>query len=453
MSQFLYLIIMLAVAGSLFFLFKEVEKALLALAIIIAPWQGGVWIKFINDDLRLCTVFIVVVLFFLLLKQPKPIYSPGITVLLVFIIFFAIFASFSAFEKFQAYRGVFIFFNNLLLFYCVLNIIRTPEDIKYVLVAMAISLIFQGALTLVKYKFMYFKVGVIDQVQSFMRWRGKGTFFHANAYGMFLIFNLPIIIRVLLLSIRYKVKRYIPLWSAASLLGFTGLILSQNRGSWVGFLVGLLFTLHHDFITGKSKMKSTLSKFAIPAFFILLILTARFGGTVIERMFYSDASMQMEDRQEQWESSFEIISQYPMGVGFRNYQYVGFGFVHNLYLLMAAETGMLSLLSFLGILLLFLWEIHKSLKSKNTLVHNIALGANHALWGFAAASIVGPDYYYDQGLSMQLFVLIPLLIRINRMDSGVKSKLNQFIKTQPSEEQKLRASVQIQKKWLKMIGG
>lgn len=453
MGQYLYLLIMFAIAGSLFFLFKEAEKALLGLAIIVAPWQGGLWIKFINDDLRLCTIFIVVVLIFLILKQLKPIQSPGITTLLVLIIALATFASFVATEKFEAYRGIFIFVNNLLLFYCILNMIRAPEDVKYIFVAMAISLVFQGLLSLVKYKFMYFKVGVIDEVQSFMRWRAKGTFFHANAYGMFLIFNLPIIIRVLLLSIRYKMRKYIPLWGAAALLGFTGLILSQNRGSWVGFIIGLLFTLHHDFITGKSKMKSTLSRFAVPAFFVLLILTARFGGVVIERMFYSDASMQMDDRQSQWEEAIEIIGQHPMGVGFRNYQYVGFGFVHNLYLLMAAEIGVLSLLVFFGILFMFLHEINKGIKSKNTLVHNISLGANHALWGFAAASIVGPDYFYNQGLSMQLFVVLPLIVRLNSIDSHVKSRLLRFQNTRPSEEQKKKVAVQVQRKWLKMIGG
>lgn len=453
MGQYLYLIIMVAISGSLFFLFKEPEKALLGLAIVVSPWQGGLWLNLIGDDLRVCSFLIIAVMIILILKQSKMIYSPGITTLLVFIILFSMVASFVSVEKSAAFRGVFFFLNNLLLFYCVLNVIRTPEDVKYILVAMALSLIFQGLLTVFKYKFMYFKVGVIDEVQSFMLWRGKGTFFHANAFGMFLIFNLPVVMRALLLSIRYKIKKYIPLWGLASFLGLTSLILSQNRGSWVGFLVGLLFTLHHDFISGKTRMKSTLSRFAIPAFFALLVLTARFGGVVIDRMFYSDGSMQMEDRQGQWEEAFEIVMKYPMGVGFRNYLYVGNELVHNLYLLVAAEIGILGFLSFIGVLILLLYEINNGIKSKNILIRNIGLGVNHSLWGFAVASIVGPDFFYDQGLSMQLFIIIPLIIRLNAIDRGVMLKVREYIRRDPSEQEKKNISRQIQNKWLKMVGG
>jgi O-antigen ligase len=161
-------------------------------------------------------------------------------------------------------------------------------------------------------------------------------------------------------------------------------ILTFSRGGYLGLLAGLIFAL---FLFRKQLLeKFSIKKFAAINIFVLIVaVTIIFPNPISNRLLSSfDASEgSNSERFANWNQSLEVIKNNPLGVGIGNYSleikpsadYREPIYSHNLYLDIAAETGILNAL-------IFIWLIIASVFSF------IRLGKNNSLFFAGAISLV-----------------------------------------------------------------
>jgi putative inorganic carbon (hco3(-)) transporter len=199
--------------------------------------------------------------------------------------------------------------------------------------------------------------------------RVGGTTGSPNVTGSYIASLLPIPIVALVSKLRAK-PSWLP-WISA-LWGFIALILTQTRGAWISFAVGILLFL---LISGRLRHLWRIFLGAGAAGGLLFFI---FRKVVIER--FSEGLETLIYRLNLMQSAFEMIRSHPLlGIGINNYaavmdDYVPFfltqerWIVHNHYLLVAAETGLLGFGCFLFLLFTVFGSIRQARKSQNRLV-------------------------------------------------------------------------------------
>jgi len=184
-----------------------------------------------------------------------------------------------------------------------------------------------------------------------LRLRSYGTFPHPNVLGGFLAISLTLLAPMLISSQRSSVRA-----RAANVLvflfGSLSLILTFSRSAWFVFLLGLLLVviLFRKHIGNK-------------AFWISLVLLFSVLSSLlfsVSKTFVNDTSISVSRRLELTEASFSMFKDFPLsGVGLNNftvrledYKFIAGATrfiqpVHNIYLLILSESGLLGLTGFL----------------------------------------------------------------------------------------------------------
>jgi O-antigen ligase len=148
-----------------------------------------------------------------------------------------------------------------------------------------------------------------------------------------------------------------PLSLAAFGLGTIALVFTLSRNSWFSFAVAMAIIIWRAIKTEKERQAVTL------VLALGLLVGALFSGQIVNRLTKDDRGS-VESRQRLAEMAQNIIQAHPLGVGINNYdevksdkyappELVGHRLyiVHNKYLLVWAETGLLGLLTLMGLLL------------------------------------------------------------------------------------------------------
>jgi hypothetical protein len=187
--------------------------------------------------------------------------------------------------------------------------------------------------------------------------RVGGTLGHPNELARFLGFVLPLAFAVMIAE---QSKRYRALAGAALLVGGAALVATLSRAAWIGVAAGV--SLVFFTMLARSELRSK----ALHGLRLVLLLIVPFTlanlGTLIAR-FTSKDEGSFATRGPMAQVAMRIIQKHPLqGVGFGNYRlwlprfgdpdhpFTFQAKVHNMYLLIAAEIGIVSLLAFLGIL-------------------------------------------------------------------------------------------------------
>lgn len=198
------------------------------------------------------------------------------------------------------------------------------------------------------------------------RWlRAYGTFSHPNMLGGYLAI---VLLLALWQELKYiKEKKYLTR-IAGYIIIFSGLILSFSRSAWLIFAIGLFLI----FISQKEKCKE-LKKIIFIFFLTALIWLSAFSPLFFSRVSGEDRLEQksIDDRAEYvWQAKEIIKNNFWLGVGAGNYTWEIYKKnntpiwsvqpVHNVFLLIFAELGVVGFLLFLTLL----WQIFKKTNTK-----------------------------------------------------------------------------------------
>ena len=239
--------------------------------------------------------------------------------------------------------------------------------------------------------------------------RALGFFGHPNFYALFsaplLAFLLPDLAKKLK---AYKTEPLAPKFLLFWLLGLVGLGLSMSRAGWLGLGVALVVFV---FLSGEKK-------FQVGTFFAALILLIGVAITPNLRYrvllpFYGEKSA--VSRISLWKTGVKAVKESPvLGLGLNGFSNEwtrlntdpnldSHNFPHNIFLDFWLETGLLGLVSFVGITTLALWHGFKNRAS--TISFGVALFLIALL---SQGQIDNP--YFKNDLALIFWVTLSLII-------------------------------------------
>ncbi|MCR4337075.1 MAG: O-antigen ligase family protein, partial [Candidatus Omnitrophica bacterium] len=100
------------------------------------------------------------------------------------------------------------------------------------------------------------------------------------------------------------------------------------------------------------------------------------------------------------------------------YQVSWGGYAHNGYLQIAAETGIIGLLAFLSILLMFFWTVFKNFTLKeNSFVFFVIFGGSAGLLAFWFHSLVDTTFFSVQ-LGVLMWMMMGLVMTACRLNGA-----------------------------------
>lgn len=169
------------------------------------------------------------------------------------------------------------------------------------------------------------------------------SFSHYNGFGAYLVVVLTSLFGLFLSPKTFKIKKY--LFFVLTILSLSAIFITFSRGSWLALFVSFILLS----ILSKESFKRLLPVFIV-FFCIFLIPVFR------ERFLFIFKLGGDSDRFKYWHAAWQMIKAHPffgLGVGtfmsnFSKYlPSTNVSYAHNCYLQIWAETGILSLLSFL----------------------------------------------------------------------------------------------------------
>jgi putative inorganic carbon (hco3(-)) transporter len=315
-------------------------------------WATGV-------QLSLSELSCIILLIYLLknqhnFKASKKIMLP----ILLFLLVCAVSVINSTTMRFTFYQVIMI--GKLFFLYCYVlsNAIESEQDVNIVLNAFTVSLIFQGSIAILQcitgYSFDIFTTGNREHIlMSVLNDNGlvrvQGTVPHPNGFSLYIV---PLILLNISLAVGIKTGRALRLVSISC--GLFSLLFSFSRGGWVGLTIGLIVYCYYAFQNDWLKPRHIV---------ITLIILLLFSPVIFMRNFSNDNNAAMS-RLPLITLAYNMIRSHPLiGIGantfsseIRHYitpelEGLYMDQVHNMYILIFAEVGILGLAAFLWLLI------------------------------------------------------------------------------------------------------
>lgn len=307
-----------------------------------------------------------------------------------------------------------------LLYIVVANSIKDEAYIKWLVTALILGVLFEGLLGIYQWSAgrtlgLFF----LGEPTQFDPGRALGTIGHPNGFAQYLAATMPLGLALLFLDIKGIYKALV---GAVLGVGFLGLLFSLSRGGWLGFVAASIAVL----VFAVRRRRQNL-KIAFVAggsiLLVLLLLTLSQRGLIANRLTSYEAIQSALIRGTLNEGAIAMIKDHPFfGVGLNNYalfmpeydpiDYLGERrpvIVHNVFLLIVAETGLVGAVAFLWFMArLFIQAWRLASRAPNDIVW---LAGVVAFSAFTALTVHG---MVDYGLlaSLPIFRLLWLFAAI-----------------------------------------
>lgn len=259
------------------------------------------------------------------------------------------------------------FFEAVMIFYLVVYFVRTRQVTRaQILKALLWTAVFQAALGIFQswtgvgadFSSTRGYLGYLGLGSSVV-WHGKGTTYHFNMLGNYLVTNLLVLMPVFLFCVRDKRKAL--LWCGIILLG---ILTTYSRGSLLGLAAGVIYFL----VVSQRNLLKSLGW--VTAFVVLCLLPL--AWLMLNTSYVETISF--DDRLRIWQVPIAAITSsdkaFWLGSGLNAYNVVAWAylpayvmpqdydnwFAHNFYLLTALEMGILGAIAFFGFMGYLWWD-------------------------------------------------------------------------------------------------
>jgi putative inorganic carbon (HCO3(-)) transporter len=300
------------------------------------------------------------------------------------------------------------------LIYCVKRFVRSRQEVRLALYLLAFDVVTQSAMGLTQHllgrSLGLFILGEADALWLDTAMQGAvsrvgGTLGHANSMAMFLEMLLPLFFSLAVARDTGLSPRSRWLSVAVFSLGLATLILTYSRSSWLAVSVALaLVLLYHFRHLRLTRRQAAIILVAGASFLVGLAI---FWDSIYRRLTAS-AVYSFGFRGKLNGIALTMLEAHPwLGTGLNNfvlsmaeYNEIGmarhrFSPAHNIYLLTAAETGLLGLLAFLWLLLGIFTEGWPALNSRDRFLAACAAGLFAGLTAALIHSNLGWLWRYD----------------------------------------------------------
>lgn len=273
------------------------------------------------------------------------------------------------FINMRPYMG---FLSALMLFYLVVNIIKTTHEFNGLLVIIYVFLITQLVISLLvisKYDMRFLAIFATRQNEFWITTHRAAGLIHdyellAEWYAVFIPFALWLLFT--------KGQKW--LHALGVILLLIGIVVTATRGAFLSLAVGVLVFLF--FIPGKTIRQRAKYFFAtlsviIASWFIIGLVAKDFRERFVDRFDAAVVSYQrgsslteVMNRKEIWDSYIDKHLAFALiGTGQRD---ATMGNLHSLYFTLLYQTGLLGLLSFVGLLIAIIIQlIHRFTHSRD----------------------------------------------------------------------------------------
>lgn len=304
----------------------------------------------------------------------------------------------------------------IMLYFIVAEFISDITRLKKVLIVAFTSLIMVAIDCLFQYLFGY------DLLRLWPLEAGRvtGSFQMPGDLGGYLG---PFLCLSLALSVvRFKERKSRYTLRILSVLLLTLLIGTFSRGAWLGFLVGVGFL---GLTENRKIIYFTMAILIALAVVLPHIIDAPYDILARAKSSFKLSGLSNSDRKLMWQVAWQMIKDRPFfGQGFSTFMgnFAKYGqeyrffkeqgqipYAHNCYLQIAAETGIVGLISFLFLIGTFLWRSLASLrKMKKRFSHAVLSGITAGIIATLTHSTFDTNLY-----SLQLSVLFWFMLSIN----------------------------------------
>lgn len=286
------------------------------------------------------------------------------------------------------------------------------DEIKLIMAALLLSLLCETGFAFIQYcqneTFGMVLIGEAAQMMHFVTPRATlsrvaGTLQHPNDFAIYLGLLLPLSLSLFCTTIKRRCRIALGL---IFIMAVIGLILTLSRGGWICFLICLVVVI----VLG---LRARLFTFhgLIPRLTVAIIILAGiifpFQQTLSTRLFSDDYGA-ARSRIPLAEVAMTIISAHPLtGIGINNYADVMHEYdntsggitgstpnpVHNSYLLIAAEIGIMGLMFFLWFVsLVYKTGIDVLATTSDKFIAWVTIGILGGLVSFLLHVIIEPMY-------------------------------------------------------------
>jgi O-antigen ligase len=312
---------------------------------------------------------------------------------------------------------IFLLLQSLLVFIYIVKFVRSWQDLLFVVTLLLIGLVLES-LIMIGVRIVGHSVS-IARIKAYIDTSGRvsGTIGSPNSAASYLTLLLAPALAVPLTPLQ---RRYKWLAGLAFGLGTVALVLTFSRGGWIAFVVSIMLFCLAAFCRGWLSPRIPLTLVAVAVLLFVL-----FRGPILARLLGDDLGA-ASSRATMAKQALQVISANPvLGVGANNYavwyeqhytteQDEGqFRTVHNKYLLVWAETGIIGFVAFLGLLLSAIRRGWQGWQLGDRSLSPLALGFAMAVVGQMAH--MSFDLFHGRLQVQTLWLIVGLVIAIRNV--------------------------------------
>jgi O-antigen ligase len=227
--------------------------------------------------------------------------------------------------------------------------------------------------------------------------RATGPVIDPNIFAGYLLLVIPLAIAV---GLALRPRWVLPATVLATVMWGTALAASLSRSGWLGLLIGFA-------VLAVFMRRRRWGLAVIAAGLIAAVVLGGLVGPVAQRLDNQQPGGPFDElasRAQVWAGAFGVWEQHPLfGVGIANfgnyYDQEGggqevIGHAHNIFLNMAAERGILGLLTFVNVIAVLFWTLRRGLAAAHNPVERAAVaGLIATLAGYFVHSMLEVSYY------------------------------------------------------------